>query len=68
MESLLEASKRKPDRSADPDALDYLHFSLNQFADLATTLLGRSPLPPAPMDFGPEDIIGEIQWIPGSSE
>jgi hypothetical protein len=68
MEKLLEASKRRADRSMDPDALEYLHLSLNQFAELAAALLVRSPLSPAPIRFGAEDIIGEIQWTPGTPE
>jgi hypothetical protein len=67
MESLLEASKRLSDRSTDPDALEYLHRTMNQFAGLAKTLLDRSPLAPAPIRFGPGDVIGEIQWTPGTS-
>lgn len=68
MERLSEASKRRSDRGTDPDALEYLHLSLNQFAELAKTLIARSPLAPAGIHFGREDITGEIQWIPGTSE
>lgn len=68
MEKLLEASKRRADRSIDPDALEYLHLILNQFAELAMTLIALSPLAPAPIHFGAEDIIGEIQWVPGTPE
>lgn len=68
MERLLEGSKRRADRAIDPDALEYLHLSLNQFAELAKTLIARSPLAPAGIHLGPEDIIGEVQWTPGTSE
>lgn len=65
-EKLLEASKRRADRATDPDALEYLHLSLNQFAELAKALIARSPLSPAGIHFGPDDITGEVQWTPGS--
>jgi hypothetical protein len=67
MEKLLEASKRRSDRAADPDALEYLHLSLNLFAELARKLIARSPLAPARIHLGPEDIIGGMQWTPGAS-
>lgn len=68
MEKLIEASKRQADRSTDMDALEYLHLSLNQFAELATTLIALSPLAPAPIHLNAEDIIGEIICTPGVSE
>jgi hypothetical protein len=67
MERLLAVSRHRADRSTDSDALEYLHLSLNQFAELAAALLARSPIAPAPIRFGAEDIIGEIRWTPGNS-
>ena len=64
--ALMVASKRRPIRAEDPDALEYLHASLDRFVELAKKLVGRSPLPPAPIHLTDEDIIG-IEWTPGSS-
>ena len=67
-EKLLEAAKRRAERTTDPDALEYLYFSMNQFVELAATLIARSPLTPSGIHLGPEDIIGDVQWTPGASE
>jgi hypothetical protein len=65
--ALVEASQRRPIRAEDPDALEYLHASLDRFVELAKSLVARSPLPPSPIHLTAEDIIGEIKWTPGSS-
>jgi hypothetical protein len=67
MEKLLEASKRQTDRSTEPDALEYLHLSLNRFVELAAVLIARSPIAPTPIRLGASDIVGEVKWTPGVS-
>lgn len=60
----------RPDRSREPDALQYLHGALCQLAELATAVLSRSPLPPQPIQLGPADFIGGatvVQRAPLSS-
>jgi hypothetical protein len=61
LEDLSAAQSRRHQRTSEPDALDYLHGCLNQFAELALTLLARSPIAPKPIHIGSEDIIGEIK-------
>ncbi len=61
MEELSAASSRRHQRTSEPDALDYLHSCLNQFAELALTLVARSPIAPEPIHIGPQDIIGGIK-------
>lgn len=61
LEELSAASSRRHERTSEPDALDYLHGCLNQFAELALTLVDRSPIVPKPIHLGPEDIIGGIK-------
>ena len=67
LEALVAALRSRRDRAFDPDALEYLHVCLNQFVELATTLVARSPIPPVPIQLTQEDIIGEIKWNPGTS-
>lgn len=64
IDELIAASWVRHDRALEPDALEYLYEALNQLSDLAFTLIGRSPIPPEPIHFGPEDIIGEIKITP----
>jgi hypothetical protein len=66
MTTFLEASRAKPVRASDPDALEYLHSCLVKFADLAAVLVERSPIPPALIHFTDKDIIGKIRWLPGT--
>jgi hypothetical protein len=61
LEELGAASSRRHQRTSEPDALDYLHGCLHQFAELALTLVARSPIVPEPIHIGPEDIIGGIK-------
>lgn len=61
LEELRAASSWRHERTSEPDALDYLHGCINQFADLALKLVARSPIAPKPIHIGPEDIIGEIK-------
>lgn len=49
-----------PDRSEQPDALEYLHKAVNQMANLAKRVIVRSPIRPQPIQFGPKDAIGPI--------
>lgn len=65
LEPFADASRRQADRLTDTDALEYLHLCLDQFAKLATELVGRSPLAPIQTQIDTEDIIGEIQWTQG---
>ncbi|MDR5729511.1 MAG: hypothetical protein RB191_19015 [Terriglobia bacterium] len=67
LEALVAALRSRRDRAFDPDALEYLHVCLNQFVELATKLVARSPIPPVPIRLTQEDIIGEIEWNPGTS-
>jgi hypothetical protein len=62
MAALVNALKHRPDRSLDPDALEYLHSCLNSFVELTKTLIAHSPISPAPIRFTAEDIVGEIKW------
>jgi hypothetical protein len=55
------ASSRQHERTSEPDALDYLHGCINQFAELALMMVARSPIAPKPIHIDPEDIIGEIK-------
>jgi hypothetical protein len=61
LEELSAASSRRHQRSSEPDALDYFHGCINQFAELALTLVARSPILPKPIHIGPGDIIGGIK-------
>jgi hypothetical protein len=61
LKELSAASSQRHQRTSEPDALDYLHGCLNQFAELALTLVARSPIVPRPIHIGPEDIIGGIK-------
>ena len=61
LEELSDASSHRHERNSEPDALDYLHGCINQFAELALMLIARSPVAPKPIRIGPEDIIGGIE-------
>jgi hypothetical protein len=61
LEELTLASFRRHERVSEPDALDYLHGCLNDFAELSLILVGRSPIAPKRIELGPEDIIGGVQ-------
>ena len=63
LEELTNASAgRRPDRTFEPDALDYLWSCLDQFGLLAQSLATHSPVPPEPIRLGPDDIIGDIKF------
>mgnify|MGYP000271133397 CR=1 FL=1 len=67
LKQLLDASSgRRPERSTEPDALDYLHSCLDQLAQLSLVLASHSPIHAQPIHIGPEDIIGEIRISRGS--
>jgi hypothetical protein len=65
LEALGNASRSRRDRAVDPDALEYLHSSLDRFVELATLLLSRSPIVPTPVSVT-ADISGDIKWTPGA--
>jgi hypothetical protein len=65
LEALITASRSRRDRVFDPDALEYLHMCLNEFVELAVTLIDRSPIVPAAIQLNEQDVIGEIKWTPG---
>jgi hypothetical protein len=60
LQELSAASFRRHTRSSEPDALEYLHGCINRFAELALSLVVRSPIPPKPIHIGPEDLIGPV--------
>ena len=66
LEALGEASRGRRDRAVDPDALEYLHSSLNNFVEFATALINRSPTVPIPISLTADNIIDDIKWTPGS--
>jgi hypothetical protein len=53
--------QRKHDRVTEPDALEYMHFCLERFTEMARILIAHSPLAPRPIALTPEDIIGAVQ-------
>ena len=61
LEELAAASARKHDRRCEPDALEYLHGCIDDFAKLALKLVPRSPVAPRPIRIGPEDLVGPVQ-------
>lgn len=61
LEELSSASSRRHERTLEPDALDYLHSCINEFAELALMMVAHSPIAPKPIHIGREDIIGEIK-------
>ncbi|HEX9121645.1 MAG TPA: hypothetical protein VF840_14000 [Terriglobales bacterium] len=63
MKELIAASRRRHDRTCEPDALDYLHGCLNRFAELAGMLAARSPIAPKMIEIRAEDIIGGIHVV-----
>lgn len=66
MKDLVDASSgRRPERTSEPDALDYLRSCLEQMAQLSIVLAPRSPIDAKPIHLGPEDIIDEIRIIHG---
>ena len=54
---------RRPERGTEPDALQYLWACLDKLAELAKVLVIRSPIEPKRMEFGPHNIIGDVQVI-----
>jgi hypothetical protein len=44
-----------------------LHSCLDEFVDLATALVSRSPINPVPIQLTPGNIIGDIKWNPGAT-
>jgi len=50
----------RPNRNEQPDALEYLHATVNRMAELAAKLIARSPVTPERIHLGPEDTIGPI--------
>jgi hypothetical protein len=62
LEELTAASSRRHERTSEPDALDYLHGCINQFAELSHVLLARSPIAPKPIEIGPEDVIEGLHF------
>ena len=60
LEELSAASCARHDRTSEPDALDYLHSSLNQLAELSAAMASRSPVVPQPITLGPDDLIGPV--------
>ena len=52
---------RRPERTSEPDALDYLRSCLDKMAQLSLVLATRSPIDAKPIHLGPEDLIGEIR-------
>lgn len=61
LEELGAASRARHDRTSEPDALDYLHSSLNRFAELSLTMAARSPVAPKPIEISQDDIIGRVR-------
>jgi hypothetical protein len=57
--SLFEQTAKEPSRrstrTAEPDALEYLHCCLDQYADLGQLLVTRSPIAPVPITLTAED-------------
>ena len=51
---------QRPDRTNQPDALEYIHAAVNRMADLAGRLIARSPIAPKPMHIAPADMIGPL--------
>src|SRR6185369_18030514 len=61
---MAEASAgRRPDKTSEPDALEYLCDCLDQMARLAQQLGDRSPIAAKPFHFGPDNIIGSVQVV-----
>jgi len=57
---------RKHERAKEPDAVEYLHGRLCEFTNLAIRLVARSPVPPEPITFTNDDIVGEVKVSRGS--
>lgn len=55
------SSGRKPDRSHEPDALDYLAYVVDRMGDLATRLLGHSPVTPTMIELTYKDLLGPME-------
>jgi len=62
LEELAKACFQRRSRAAEPDALEYLHCCLDHFAELAESLIVRSPIAPAPVTLIAKDLIGPITW------
>ena len=60
-QELADATARHPKRGSDPDALEYLHGSIDSFAKLSHSLILRSPIAPEPMTIGPNDLSGPVR-------
>jgi hypothetical protein len=54
LEESIAASLRRHERASEPDALEYLHRCINQFAELTFILAARSPIAPKPIRIGPK--------------
>ena len=64
LKELVDASAgHRPERTTEPDALEYLHNCFIKLTELAALMTTRSPIAARPIHFGPEDIIGKIQIL-----
>ena len=61
-DDLVEASKNRPSREKQPDALEYLAVCLERFVLLLETLVPSSPVQPADLVITDADIVGDIQF------
>ena len=55
------SSGKKPDRSNEPDALDYLASAVNKLGELAMRLLIHSPVAPKMIELTDKDLRGPIE-------
>jgi hypothetical protein len=60
-QELTDAAARHPKRGSDPDALEYLHSSIDRFTKLSHSLILRSPIAPEPIKIGPNDLRGPVE-------
>jgi hypothetical protein len=60
-QELTDATARHPKRGSDPDALEYLHSSIDRFTKLSHSLILRSPIAPEPIKIGPNDLRGPVE-------
>ncbi len=62
-ELIAASTGKRPSRETEPDALYYLHASLQQMSLLAEQLIQRSPIAPKILQLTEADIIGPIKII-----
>jgi hypothetical protein len=54
------SAAHRPNRTEQPDALEFLHAAVNRMADLSMRVVARSPVEPKPIELGPDDLVGPI--------